>query len=765
MKSRALIRTLCNVQLGRFLLFILLVPLHLTLSVAETPSSFLVQDAERDSLYRFIANHNSASDVLYVAHSESMQFTLDTRGLVMSPGGVGQPGVRMVFDGGLLGAELKGAVGDRDHVRIDSVRRLQVYDGIDVQYYFDSDLFEYDFIVAPDVDPGQVAVRFEGALGVALDARGGLLLYTDKGVIRHHPPYSYQVIGGLEKPVASKFILDGQTVRFELGAYDPGYELVIDPAVTYAGYFGDGSNTVAHDIATDADGNIYITGQSVVTTTVNGLAIEEQQHSIFIAKLDPFGAVLFSRYFGTQNSINDNYEQGRGIAVDAQGRIYVTGAIASNSGFRDDLNGYCNNGIADAFLVVYAPSNALQTDYYLEYSACLGGGGTDIGEALAVDEAGNVYIVGSTISGYQKIFPVTFGALRTGDKAYNNSEAFLMRLSPLQAGGYQLDYSTLIGGSGMDLGHAVALGDDLGVVYVAGSTNSVGLDAVTNQISGDYDGFVSKLRIQASGYAMLDYITYVGGEAGTASEFINSPFGVSLCGQWRSDEVCSLAVSTLGEVYAAGSHVSGSGYLSHINVAGQLKYSYAIGAGEGVNADAALGVSLDEVSGVLSVVGRVTGNTLGPEAVGVPSAGSDAFVSRYRVNGTYLYSLFIGGNGDDEARAVAVDKVNGDVYIAGVTRSENFPVFPSMVKSSLDAEAFALHITMDFDTARDVDEEFLGRTNNEPIIFILPDDGVPSVNNGPGALKRRSGFGGMGYGIVVLMLLWVVKKSYGSVAN
>src|SRR5439155_25884298 len=52
---------------------------------------------------------------------------------------------------------------------------------------------------------------------------------------------------------------------------------------------------------------------------------------------------------------------------------------------------------------------------------------------------------------------------------------------------------------------------------------------------------------------------------------------------------------------------------------------------------------------------------------------SDAFIAKFAPDGKLLYSTFIGGEGDDEAKAVSVDML-GNVYIAGSTFSQGFPI-------------------------------------------------------------------------------------------
>lgn len=72
---------------------------------------------------------------------------------------------------------------------------------------------------------------------------------------------------------------------------------------------------------------------------------------------------------------------------------------------------------------------------------------------------------------------------------------------------------------------------------------------------------------------------------------------------------------------------------------------------------------------------------------GVKGGYSDAFVARIAADGkSLLYSTYLGGNSQDAATALAVDS-QGNIYVAGNTSSENFPItgsFGSVFKGGQD---------------------------------------------------------------------------------
>ena len=110
----------------------------------------------------------------------------------------------------------------------------------------------------------------------------------------------------------------------------------------------------------------------------------------------------------------------------------------------------------------------------------------------------------------------------------------------------------------------------------------------------------------------------------------------------------------------------------------QLLYSTYLG---GSNDDGANGITVDN-SGSVTIVGS-TASTDFPTTSGAirrlcsaATNGSclDAFVAKLNPSGSALmFSTYLGGTGDDEARAVAGDAAGG-VYVAGKTASTNFPI-------------------------------------------------------------------------------------------
>ena len=339
----------------------------------------------------------------------------------------------------------------------------------------------------------------------------------------------------------------------------------------------------------------------------------------------------------------------------------------------------------------YDRAKPLVIDPALVYSTLLGGG--DMGNAIAVDAAGNAYVAGSTGSAD---FPVTPGAFQTTDHVANGSTAFVTKLNP---SGTALVYSTYLGGTGGEIANALAV-DSTGNAYVAGSTLSADFPVTQGAFqtinhgaaNGVPNGFVTKLN--PTGTA-LGYSTYLGGS------------GLSAEPTYSGDKANAIAVDGAGDAYVSGAvfsvdfpitsgayqttnHAANGGsnaFVTELNPAGTaLVYStYLGGSGSAVgdNGDFANAIALDAAGNAY-----VTGDAFSTDFPVTPGAfqstnpaaaseSPDAFVTKLNATGTALvYSTYLGGGGayaGNQGGAIAVDAA-GNAYVAGRTTSAEFPV-------------------------------------------------------------------------------------------
>jgi len=279
----------------------------------------------------------------------------------------------------------------------------------------------------------------------------------------------------------------------------------LDPAgsaLVYSTYLGGSSHDHGNAIALDGAGNAYIGGSTdsadfPATLGAFQTSLRGSAEDAFIAELNPTGsALVFATYIGGSNT-----DDIHAIALDGGGNVSATGLTYSTN-FPATPGAFANvrSGIDDAFVVRLNPAGSA-----LVYATYLGGSDTDEAEDIAVDSAGNAYMIGIT---HSTDFPTTPGAYQRSLGGAGYGDAFVTKLN---SAGSALAFSTYLGGTDDEEGHALTLdaADNVSVVGYTRSTDfPVTSRAFQTVLGGGYDAFVAKL--DATGSAVL-YATYLGG--------------------------------------------------------------------------------------------------------------------------------------------------------------------------------------------------------------------------------------------------------------
>jgi hypothetical protein len=272
--------------------------------------------------------------------------------------------------------------------------------------------------------------------------------------------------------------------------------------LVYSTLLGGSGADIAYGVAIDANGNAHVTGRTdgpyagspvpakdfplvnAYQTLANGNGTGNLQDA-FAAKLSAGGSTLiYSTYLGGGDA-----DEGDGIAVDSAGNAYITGMTQSRVAplfpLRNALQPAHGGGVQDAFVSKFNPTGSLVS------STFLGGTASDWGKGITVDLAGNVYVTGATGGGFPSINPL--------QACNTNGDVFVTRLKPTGAAlGYS--YSTCLGGSNREEGHAIAA-DDYGNAYITGYTLSTNFPtvnpfqpALVTSVGGNFeDAFVAKI--------------------------------------------------------------------------------------------------------------------------------------------------------------------------------------------------------------------------------------------------------------------------------
>ena len=567
------------------------------------------------------------------------------------------------------------------------VRYQGVYPGVDLVYYGNQGQLEYDFVLAPGADPGQIRMAFEGADGLSVDKAGDLVLHAGGGAsdapcseMRFQRPVAYQEVAGRRVAVAAAWALDGgfraqgsgsrpgrntqhatrntqarksiiqnrKSATFRLAHYDASRPLVIDPVFSYVTCVGGRFFDEARGIAVDDRGCVYLAG----STGSDDLPGGSTNVKAMVVKLNAAGdSILNIAYLGGAGS-----DYGTAIAIDPAGCAYVTGYTNSN-----DFPTAPGTGIQgregrtwyhDAFAAkLSAAGNALV------YSTYLGGNASDQGFGIAVDGSGSAVVAGITMS---TDFPTSQAV--QGDQT--GQDAFVTKVN---ADGTALVYSTYVGGAGGDNGNAVAV-DAAGSAYVTGYT-----EVGTNFLAGHTPSFLPKQGGGADAFVLkfspdgsLGYFTFLGGYG---AHDIGYGIAVDLQGNAYVTGVTQALTFPTGYPASFGARrASWDVFVAKLNAEG-TGVGYA-GYISGSGWDEGKAITVDEL-GCAYVTGHTTSNDLpvsqGMQGYRGTGYNADAFAAKINPDGSALtWSTYLGGTTDDKGYAIAADHM-GSAYVAGVT--------------------------------------------------------------------------------------------------
>lgn len=261
----------------------------------------------------------------------------------------------------------------------------------------------------------------------------------------------------------------------------------------YSTYFGGYSNDFAHSGCFE-NGTVYMTGYTDsydFPLTENAISNEYKSTDGFVFgfKTDEpkESALVYSSYFG-----GNNFDQGSGISVN-DNKIYLTGQTSSIEFVTtdDSYDEGFNGGEKDGFILVINPE--LPGYEGIHYSTFIGGSGDDHGNAIDIDDNGNIFISGATSS---TDFPITEKA--EYPHLTGSNDAFITMISPGHMKEHDLAYSTYLGGTFDDEAYGIKLKtiDRPVIVGITSSANfPVTTSALQNEIGGNADVFIAELNV------------------------------------------------------------------------------------------------------------------------------------------------------------------------------------------------------------------------------------------------------------------------------
>jgi uncharacterized repeat protein (TIGR01451 family) len=576
------------------------------------------------------------------------------------------------------------------------VRYENIYPGINLVFYGNQGRLEYDFQVAPGADPAQAELEFNGAKHLQLKD-GALVIQSEGRSVQLQAPRVYQEIAGRQQPVEGRFVLRGANrAGFAIGSYDHARELVIDPILQFATYFGGSGDELATSVAVDGGFNIYLTGSTTSPNLPTAVGVFQKNlvvgaTNVYIAKItpplgSPVATLDYVTYLG-----GDGIDTPVGISVDSANDPYVAGTTSSDNFPTTTSNAYQTQAeVPGTHVFVTELLNDAAT---LQYSSYLSGTGTDIASGMAIDASGYVYVTGTTTSSDQGSptdqFPASTlpEALPFQIAPRGPIQFFVTKVNTTAPRTGSIAYSTYFGGGAFLTTDPIAVGggiavDTNGNVYFSGTTNYLytGSSATTDfPILNAYqpcldvpspvsqvnppqctpstttpplasDAFVAKLNPNAPQGEQLIWSTYVGGSAADSSAQVALDTGaanVYLVGTTNSYDI-NTSIATLN---------NSSAY--------QRCLDQPVNPAPGAAC-------------ALTAAGTYPNDAFVARLVNTTPTGTTV-----QNNVTLSYFSFLGGTADEAGQAIAVDSASGAV-VTGWTQSGDFPVFPaSTIQSHL----------------------------------------------------------------------------------
>ena len=407
------------------------------------------------------------------------------------------------------------------------------------------------------------------------------------------------------------------------------------PIYLWSHAYGDAVEQDITSVASDADGNVIITGNFYGSVSFGGGTLPSTGlNDVVLAKYASNGAHLWSKSFGSL--ANDT---GSAVAVDAAGNVFLLAQCFGNVDFGGGL--LTISGGSDIFLVKFDPSGTHI------WSKRFGDASLQIGKDIAVDAFGDVAITGQFLS------TVDFGGgvLTSG----GGLDACLAKFSG--AAGTHL-WSKSFGDGSTQSGNGVAF-DAAGDVVITGELQgSANFGGGTISSTGASDVFVAK---------------YTSGGAHTWSKRFgdaSAQLGWKIATDASNNVV--IAGSLQGEIDFGGGVLTSAGnqdvFLAQFGASGAHNWSRQFGS---TGVDVGLSVACDAASNIV-LAGYFFGSASFGGALLVSAGGNEAFIARYLSDGTHVWSQRFGDAGSQIAYDVAIGGTSNVAVGVRFTGAVNF---------------------------------------------------------------------------------------------
>lgn len=397
-----------------------------------------------------------------------------------------------------------------------------------------------------------------------------------------------------------------------------------------------GSNVL--EIVTDAAGSSYVTGFFAGTVTIGGTTLTSAGgNDVFVAKYDAAGVAQWAvRGGGAGDDI------ATAIALDANGNLGLTGSYGGGASGTFGATTLANAGSQDMFVAKLSNAGAWL------WAQRVGGSSTELGQSLAFDSNGNLFVVG-----FYQSPSVSLSGTSSTFSNFNAPLAASLLMKYAATGSY-LSAQNLTSSSSM-YANALAI-DASNNLYLYGDfSGSTTLGNTALSSLGGQDLFVARLT-PALTYA---WATSAGGYnddfAASGRALAVEPGGNA----YLTGRSYSVAIQ-FGTTVLSNANSNGDAFILSLSNGGIWRWGQRAG---GTDQDRGEAIALDG-KGNLYATGDFAGTAdFGPTTLS-SAGGSDAYVAKLTTAGTWLSANRAGGTLDDGGAGVASD-VTGNLYNVG----------------------------------------------------------------------------------------------------
>jgi gliding motility-associated-like protein len=528
------------------------------------------------------------------------------------------------------------------------------------------DFIKYDFIVHPRGNPAYIRLQTTWVEDLKINENGSLSLKNRMGEIIENKPISFQ--NGRE--IETKFIQKENTIQFQVNNYQFNQDLVIDPTIVWATYYGGTDVEYPDNVCNDNLGNVYISGSTGSTTNIASGGYKNTYGGnvdAFLVKFNPDGTRIWATYYGGSNAeFTGLFFKSGGCSTDSSNNVYLVGYTSSSTNIA--YNGFENNYTGNAFVgcAFIVKFNAIGQRLWGTYY-------NGVSDASCVVDKKNKFLYLLSYSG--TVNRATSGVHQNFVRGKKDAV-----LSKFDLNGNRI-WATYYGGQKDERSSYIAI-DNIGNIYITGTTYSQ--DNIS--YNGHQDTFIGCIAYCRYGYSSdtsdiflakfnpngaLIWATYYGG-----SGFENSAYCIT---------------DYIGNVYLGGSTISSdriaingyrnysppfheSPFLVKFNSSGTriwgTYYGDTLASSNG--ATGLYNGSCDNQGNIYIAGSSLAVDTTVYTSDGFQTAYSgiyDGLIVKFNPSGNRIWSTLWGGNESETLSSISI--FNNLIYVTGSTYSDS----------------------------------------------------------------------------------------------